>query len=74
MDIEGGEYEIFENLSAEDLGKVKNIILEYHNYRGRNYKEIENILRKSGFDAQVFPSGFEKNLGFLLARNKRNSK
>jgi FkbM family methyltransferase len=74
MDIEGGEYEIIENLSAGGFGKVQNMILEYHNYDERNYKELENILRRNGFSVQIFPSGFEKNLGFMLARNKRIGK
>lgn len=72
MDIEGGEYEVFENMSEEIFGRIDNIILEYHNYRGRNYKELEDILRKNGFSVQRFPSGFEKDLGFLFARNKRH--
>ncbi|MDD3191073.1 MAG: FkbM family methyltransferase [Candidatus Pacebacteria bacterium] len=74
MDIEGGEYEIFENLLSGDFARIKNIILEYHNYCGRNYREIENILRKNGFGVQIFPSRFENDLGFLLAKNKRNGK
>ena len=74
MDIEGGEYEIFESLSAEDFSKIGNVILEYHNYFGRHYQEIENILRKKGFGVQIFPSRFEKDLGFMLARNKRFGK
>lgn len=71
MDIEGGEYEIFESMSADDFGKVQNAILEYHNYGGRSYKEVEKIFRQNGFSVQIFPSQFEKDLGFILARNKR---
>lgn len=71
MDIEGGEYEILENLSAEDFEKIENIVLEYHEFDGRNRLEIENILRENGFGVQVFPSRFEKGLGFMFARNKR---
>ena len=72
MDIESGEYEVFENMPEEVFGRIDSIILEYHNYGGRNYKELENILRKNGFTVQRFPSGFEKDLGFLFARNKRH--
>jgi len=71
MDIEGGEYEIFDKLNPEDLAKVKNIILEYHNYWGRNYKEVEAKLRTFGFSVQIFPSQFDQHMGFLLAKNKR---
>lgn len=71
MDIEAGEYEIFENLAEEDFTCIYNIFLEYHDYDGRSYREIETILREHGFGVQNFPSQFEHNMGFLLARNKR---
>lgn len=71
MDIEGGEYEIFENLDQEIFSKIENIFLEYHESESRNFKVIENILRENGFSVEVFPSHFDKTMGFLLARNKR---
>jgi FkbM family methyltransferase len=71
MDIESGEYEVFENLTEEDFALIHNIFLEYHNYDGRSYREIETILREHGFGVQNFPSQFEHNMGFLLASNKR---
>lgn len=74
MDIEGGEYEIFESLSAADFARVENVILEYHDHHGHHHREIEMRLRENGFGVQLFPSRFEKNLGFLLARNKRLSR
>lgn len=73
MDIEGGEYEVFEGMTSEDFAKVQNVILEYHNYNGRHYKELEKLLRQNGFSVQIFPSKFEKDMGFMLARNKRVS-
>ncbi|MDD3006210.1 MAG: FkbM family methyltransferase [Candidatus Pacebacteria bacterium] len=74
MDIEAGEYEVFENLTEEDFAKIHNIFLEYHDYDGRNHREIETILREHGFSVQIFPSQFERDLGFILARNKRAGK
>lgn len=71
MDIEGGEYEVLENISLEGFEKIHNIILEYHEHSGHNHKELENILRRNGFSVQIFPSRFEKGLGFMFARNKR---
>lgn len=71
MDIEGLEYEIFENLDRTMFKKIKNIILEYHNYYGKDYKEIEGQLRENGFDVQVFPSKFDRRMGFLFAVNKK---
>ncbi len=72
MDIEGGEYEVIEGLGPEDYKKIGAIIMEYHNYNRRNYQEIEERLRENGFGVQVFPSKFDKKMGFLFAKNKRN--
>jgi len=74
IDIEGGEYEIFENLEKEIFSKIENVFLEYHQSENRNFKVIENILRENGFTVEIFPSHFDKTMGFLLARNKRKSR
>ncbi len=73
MDIEGGEYEVFDGMSEADLSVVNNVILEYHISREKS-KEIEEKLRANGFGVQVFPSKFDKTMGFLFARNKRSLK
>lgn len=72
MDVEGGEYAIFEGLSPADLNMANFVILEYH--YSRRYSEIETKLRENGFGVQVFPSKFDKTMGFLFARNKRFKK
>lgn len=69
MDIEGGEFEIVKSLSARDLSVVKFLILEYHSKE--RYRELEQKLRENGFGAQVFPSKFDKTMGFIFAKNKR---
>ena len=69
MDIEGGEFEVFESLSPEILSKVDCLILEYHQKSG-DFREIETLLRESKFAVQVFPSRFDKKMGFIFARNK----
>jgi len=71
MDIEGAEFEVFANLKSDDYRLFKSVILEYHNNRPNNYKEIETKLRENGFGVQVFPSKFDKSMGFILATNKR---
>ncbi len=71
LDIEGGEYDIFSACMPADFARIKNIIMEYHNYGGFNYKEIENQLRENGFGVQIFPSKFDKKMGFIFAKNKR---
>lgn len=70
MDIEGGEYEVFDGISEKDLSVVNYIILEYHESREKS-KEIEEKLRASGFGVQIFPSKFDKTMGFIFANNKR---
>ncbi|HRY36975.1 MAG TPA: FkbM family methyltransferase [Candidatus Magasanikbacteria bacterium] len=74
MDIEGGEYEIFENSIVDIAVKTENIFLEYHQVNDKNFKMLENILRENGFSVENFPSHFDKTMGFLLARNKRLKK
>ncbi len=71
MDIEGGEYAVFDGIDADDFYKIKNIVMEYHNFPDRNYKKIEQQLRENGFGVQVFPSKFDKTMGFIFANNKR---
>lgn len=71
MDIEGGEYDVFSACMPADFARIKTVIMEYHNYSGFNYKEIENQFRENGFGVQIFPSKFDKNMGFVFAKNKR---
>ncbi|MFA6105153.1 MAG: FkbM family methyltransferase [Patescibacteria group bacterium] len=71
MDIEGGEYEVFEGLKIEDLAKIKAFIIEYHLDGGKKYQVIENNLRVNGFGVQIMPSKFDKKMGFIFAVNKR---
>ena len=71
MDIEGGEYEVISACMPADFARFKTIIMEYHNYSGFNYKEIENQFRENGFGVQIFPSKFDKKMGFIFAKTKR---
>lgn len=74
MDIEGGEYEVFDSMTDEDFSMIETVILEYHNKKDREYKVLEDKLRENGFGVQVFPSKFDKTMGFLFAINKRKHK
>lgn len=71
MDIEGGEYAVFNGFTPEDYTKIKSIVMEYHNFPDRNHKQIEKQLRENGFGVQIFPSKFDKTMGFIFANNKR---
>ncbi len=72
MDIEGGEYEVFANLDDEDFSKTKAIVMEYHDLPKHKHQEIEVKVREHGFGIQIFPSKFDKTMGFLWATNKRH--
>lgn len=71
MDIEGGEYEVFNSLEKECWEKIDVIIMEYHNGPGKDYHDLEQVIRENGFGVRIFPSKFDKNMGFLFAQNKR---
>lgn len=70
LDIEGGEYEVFEGAAPEDLSRVRNVILEYHDLPEHDHRELERLFRSRGFSVQVFPSRFMTGMDFMLARNK----
>jgi FkbM family methyltransferase len=70
MDIEGGEYEVMENLAMDDWRKLENILLEYHDLPERNHKDLADLIRRNGFSLEIFPSHYDKKLGYMLARNK----
>ena len=71
LDIEGGEYELLESWDDKDFALIGAIIMEYHQLPGRDFRELEQLLRQHGWSVQNFPSRFDKDLGFILARNKR---
>lgn len=73
MDIEGAEGEVLASLSAEDFKRVEYFIFEYHE-KIISRKQLENILRVNGFGVEIFPSKFDKTMGFIFARNKRFNK
>ncbi len=71
MDIEGAEYKIFESLNFNDFLKIQAIIMEYHiSSKNKDFKIIESKLRKNKFSTEIFPSHFDKKMGFLWALNK----
>lgn len=70
MDIEGGEYEVFDGMSVKDFAMVNFIILEYH-IKDNEHKYLAEKLRINGFGVQMFPSRFDKKMGFIWANNKR---
>lgn len=71
MDIEGGEYELFNAWGEQEFQKIATLVMEYHDLGAYNSSLIEKVLREHGFGVQKFPSQFDKTMGFFLATNKR---
>ncbi len=71
MDIEGEENNLLPDWDDRIFKKIGAIIMEYHNEHKDDYKKMEEILQQHGFGVQIFPSRFDKKLGFLFATNKR---
>ena len=64
LDIEGAEYEVLNNFT--DWQKVKNIILEYHDFGDLKHAQLENLLQDNGYKIKITPSKFEQGLGFII--------
>lgn len=69
VDIETGEYPLFDSLDKEDFSRIDNILVEYHLFAGRTYdKDVNNLIKKiedAGYKLEVrkmHPSG-----GFIFA-------
>lgn len=68
MDIEGAEFQIFENINPEVLQKIGTLFMEYHQYGPSMQAEVlQTIFKKSGFTVKKFPSKYDKRMGFLWA-------
>ncbi|KKR08029.1 MAG: Methyltransferase, FkbM family [Parcubacteria group bacterium GW2011_GWC2_39_14] len=71
LDIEGGEFELIESWAKDDFNLFESILLEYHNVFGNEHKRLVEILRINGFGVQVFPSQFDRMMGFVFAKRKK---
>jgi FkbM family methyltransferase len=65
LDIEGAEYEVLENFVHWE--KIKNIVLEYHDFGENNHKQLENLLLQQNYKVKSRASKFDQNLGFIFA-------
>jgi FkbM family methyltransferase len=57
VDIETGEYDLFNSLTDQDLSIIDNILVEYHLIAGRTYDvDVKNLIEKiksAGFNIEV---------------------
>lgn len=70
IDIEGEEFSVIKNIKPDTWKLIENIILEYHDFRGNNHNDLENIIRSKGFSVEHFPNHYDKRFGLLICRNK----
>ncbi|MFM7885085.1 MAG: FkbM family methyltransferase, partial [Microcystis panniformis] len=52
IDVEGEEYEVFQGIEAKDWPKIKQIVAEIHDKKGR-LKQISQMLADNGFKIQL---------------------
>lgn len=71
MDIEGGEFDLIGSWGKDDFSLFESILLEYHNVFGNEHKQLVEILQINGFGVQIFPSQFDRMMGFVFAKKKK---
>lgn len=73
VDVEGAEYDILFNCPAETLEKVKNMVMEYHEFDGdkRTHRDLVNLLEANGFtvfvEDGIFPQKYLFGTGIIKA-------
>ena len=70
IDIEGEEFSVIKNIKPDTWKLIENIILEYHDFRGNDHNDLENIIHSKGFSIEHFPNYYDKRFGLLICRNK----
>ena len=69
LDCEGGEFDILLPLSAPDLGRFKQIAMEYHDSLTiHHHKELVEKLLIAGFQVEVVPNQVHADLGYIYAQ------
>jgi len=71
LDIEGGEFTLLKKWTKTDFNLVDSIVLEYHDSNTLDHRELVEIIKQYGFGVQVFPSRFERTMGYIFAKRKR---
>jgi FkbM family methyltransferase len=68
MDCEGAEYEILMSSDDATLGKIENLVLEYHDtYTEHEHEELAAFLQGKGYTVRTRPSPAHREIGFLFA-------
>jgi FkbM family methyltransferase len=68
MDCEGAEYPVLFKSSDEVLGRIRRMVMEYHdNVTEYTHKDLESFLLTRGFQVQSFENPVHNYLGYLYA-------
>lgn len=74
VDIEGAEWEVLNNFSLANLGKIKQIAMEYHNNNNnissQSILNVKKILTQNGFIVYIVPNRYISSSGYLYALRK----
>ena len=69
IDCEGSEYEVLRSLDAVHWARIERVAIEYHDFgRGRNHRELIDILRNNGFETEVVHTILERLTMLVGAR------
>ena len=80
IDCEGSEYEVLRSLDVAHWARIERVVIEYHDFgRDRNDRELMDILRSTGFEAEVVHTFMEglsalvgARVGIIWAKNFRH--
>lgn len=68
MDCEGSEFQIFETAPDAVFEAVPLFFLEYHEFTdAMRVANLKALFESKGFKVKIFPSRYDKRMGFLLA-------
>jgi len=74
IDCEGGEYEVFRNLTARGFDRLDKVVMEFHEYSpGQDHRELVKLLKDHGFNVEVHTTFLEYRFmkyGVLWARRE----
>lgn len=71
MDVEGAEYGILLNTSADTLRRIRRIALEYHDHTpAGTHDRLRDFLRAQGFQVTIQSNPVHNRLGYLYAARR----
>ncbi len=71
MDCEGAEFQILETAPDSVFFQVPVFFLEYHEFTpDLRVARLKTLFESKGFKVTLFPSRYDKRMGFLLAEKK----